>query len=94
VETAAVLRIAGTAALATAAAYGLHRLADRMERRGWIHYRRGRGGGISNAVGNAMQELHAVVEPQRARVVEMREELRQDLTGAPPSGKDAERSGR
>lgn len=69
---------AGSAALiggaALAAAYGLHRTALWMEGRGWIYYRKGGAGGVTNAVAQTLGEIHGVLEPERARHVETVEE--------------------
>jgi hypothetical protein len=86
-------RAATLALLAALGLWLLHRLATWMESRGWIHYRRAGGTGVANAVGNAMSEIHAMVEPERARIVEIREEARrQDPAGEPPITIDAGRS--
>jgi hypothetical protein len=58
------------AALALAAAFGLHRLALWMESRGWIYYRRR---GSSGSLGNAVLEVHAMLEPDRRHLVEVQQ---------------------
>jgi hypothetical protein len=63
--------------------YGLHRLALMAEERGWIHYRKaGRGGSI----GNALLEVHSILEPQQKHVVEerKREHAEERESGDPP----------
>jgi hypothetical protein len=52
------------------AAYCLHRIALSAERRGWIYYRHKRGGG--DAVGNALLQVQAIVEPSKRYVLEER----------------------
>jgi len=48
----------------------LDRLLLRMERRGWIHYRRSRGS--SGALANSLLEMQALLEPAKRHVVEER----------------------
>lgn len=60
---------------AAAAVYGLHRLALRLERQGWIRYRHhppdaGAGGGA------LLGELQKIYEPQTRHVYELKEEKR------------------
>lgn len=50
--------------------YCLHRIAVWAERRGWIYYRAKRGS--SGALGNALLEVHAIVEPSARHVLEER----------------------
>lgn len=52
--------------------YGLHRLLLWAERRGWIYYRRQSSSRAS--VGSAMLEVHALMEPSKKHVLEVREE--------------------
>lgn len=51
----------------------LHLLASWAEARGWIYYRRRRRGG-SGALGNALLEVQAMLEPSTRHVVEERQE--------------------
>ena len=88
---------AGTIALwaagllaAAAGLYGLHRLALRLERDGWIRYLRhppdaGAGGGA------LLGELQRLYEPQTRHVYELKEEKRPDREAeggepGPPDG--------
>jgi len=48
----------------------LHRLALWAETRGWINYRRRRGG--SGALGTALLEVQRILEPSKRHVVEER----------------------
>jgi len=78
------MRVLLILALVVAGVYGLHRLALWAERRGWIYYRERRGS--SGALGNALLEVHALLEPAQRHVVE---ERRQDMeedddSGEPP----------
>jgi hypothetical protein len=50
----------------------LHFLASWAEDRGWIYYRRRQGG--SGALGNAVLEVQAMLEPSTRHVVEERQE--------------------
>ncbi len=61
-----------------------HLLAGWAEDRGWIHYRRRRGG--SGALGNAVLEVQAMLEPATRHVIEERLEEREeaDASGDPP----------
>ncbi|MCL4813071.1 MAG: hypothetical protein KJ061_11320 [Vicinamibacteraceae bacterium] len=52
--------------------YGLHRLLLWAEGRGWIYYRRQSSSRAS--VGSAMLEVHALMEPSKKHVLEVREE--------------------
>ena len=67
--------------------YGVHRLALHAEARGWIHYRKaGRGG----TLGNALLEVHSILEPQQKHVVEerKRESAEERESGDPPNPGD------
>ena len=78
------MKLALVAAALAAVLYGLHRLAVWAERRGWIYYRERKGGG---ALGNALLEVHALLEPSRRRVIEVRrrDEEENDASGDPPA---------
>ena len=80
-RTVEIIRMLAVAAVAL---YGLHRAAGWAEGRGWIHYRRGRGRGA--ALGNALLEVHALVEPSKRHVIEerRRECVDQEDSGDPP----------
>lgn len=52
--------------------YGLHRLLVWAEGRGWIHYRRQ--SATRASVGSAFLEVHALMEPSKTHVLEVREE--------------------
>lgn len=52
--------------------YGLHRLLAWAEGRGWIYYRRQ--SGTRASVGSAFLEVHALMEPSKKHVLEVREE--------------------
>ena len=73
-------------AIGAAVLYGLHRMMIGMEARGWIRYRtKGRVGG---AAGNALAELHAMLEPERRHTLEVKREAerpRPDRFGDPPT---------
>jgi hypothetical protein len=78
----AVLIVAAVAA----GLYGLHCLARWAERRGWIYYRERRGN--SDALGNALLQVHSLLEPAQRYVVEaLRQERHDDdESGDPPAG--------
>jgi hypothetical protein len=80
------MRVLLTLAVIVAGVYGLHRLALWAERRGWIYYRERRGSGVS--VGNALLQVHALLEPAQRHVVEerMRDLEEDDESGEPPGG--------
>jgi hypothetical protein len=63
------LIVAGIACV-VALLYGLHRLATWAEARGWVYYRKGRGG--SGAAAGAAFELHSLARPSVRHVVEER----------------------
>ncbi|MBZ5641055.1 MAG: hypothetical protein LAO51_20130 [Acidobacteriia bacterium] len=64
--------------------YGLHRIAVWAERRGWIYYRSKHGS--SGALGNALLEVHAILEPSARYVLEERtkDDAEADESGDPP----------
>ena len=67
-----------------AALYGLHRLALRLEERGYLYYlkTKPRGGG-----GNAFVPIQELIEPQVEHVLHVRDEIREDdEDGAPGPG--------
>lgn len=80
-----LLPIAGWIAAAAAALFALDRLALWMESRGWVYWRRSRGRGTG--VGNALLEVHALLEPDRRAMVEAirgeEEEVEEDEAGGP-----------
>ena len=51
--------------------YMLHRLALWAENRGWILYRKA---GKSSTLGNALLEVHQLLEPSKKHVLEVRME--------------------
>jgi hypothetical protein len=61
--------------------YGIHSVASWAERRGWIYYLKRRGS--SGALGSALLEVQAVMEPSKRHVLE---ERRRDASEAPESG--------
>jgi hypothetical protein len=69
---------------ALVAVYGLHRLALWAEARGFVYYRHRRGS--SGALGSALLEVQAILEPARRHVVEERVKQRREgaETGDPP----------
>lgn len=79
------MRVLLYVALAVAGLYAVHRAACRAERRGWIHYREGRG--RSSALGNALLEVHTLIEPSKRFVLEerLRDEADEQDSGDPPS---------
>lgn len=83
---AELLPVAGWIAAAVAAAFALDRLGLWMERRGWIYWRRSRRRGTAGA-GNALLEVHALLEPDRRAMVEAiheeGEEREEDEQGGP-----------
>jgi hypothetical protein len=64
--------------------YGLHRIAVWAERRGWIYYLTKHGS--SGALGNALLEAQAIIEPSTRHVLEerMKEDVEAEETGDPP----------
>lgn len=74
------------ASAGAAGLYGLHRLALFAEDRGWIYYKHRRGS--SGALGNALLQVHAVLEPSKQHVVDesVREQREDGESGDPPSG--------
>jgi hypothetical protein len=65
--------------------YCLHRIAVWAERRGWIYYRTKRGS--SGALGNALLEVQAIMEPSKQYVLEerVRDDAEADEAGDPPA---------
>ena len=61
--------------------YGFHYLALWAERRGWIYYLKRRGS--SGALGSALLEVQAIMEPSKGYVLE---ERRKDDSEASESG--------
>ena len=80
------MRVAAYVALALAGLYAVHRAACLAEGRGWIRYHSGRG--RSSALGNALLEVHTILEPSKCFVLEerLRDEADQDDNGDPPTG--------
>ncbi|HJV23469.1 MAG TPA: hypothetical protein VJ570_12275 [Holophagaceae bacterium] len=72
--------------LAVPGLYGLHRLALRMEARGWIYYRKAGSGG---ALGGVLQDLEQHVRPQIRHVREVKQEQpgEEDPGGGPGPGR-------
>lgn len=72
--------------LAAAGLIALHRAALAAERRGWIRYRDGRG--RAAALGNALLEVHAILEPSKRFTLEerLRDPSQHDDDGDPPEG--------
>jgi hypothetical protein len=71
-------------AAAFAAVYGLHWLALRLEKSGWLRYR---GGGAGAGAGALFAELQKVYEPPMRHVYELKEEVRprrEAESGNPP----------
>jgi len=66
------MRIAGACVVMLLALYGLHRAMAAMEEKGWIYYRRRRGG--SGAMSSAALEVQKMLEPGAAHVLQVREE--------------------
>lgn len=62
----------GAILLIAAFGYGLHRLAGYAEARGWIYYRKHHGSW--GAVGAALSHVHAIYEPGRIHVQQLKEE--------------------
>lgn len=93
---AELLPIAGWTAAAAAALVALDRLALWMERRGWIYWRRRRGRG--SGVGNALLDVHALLEPDRRAMVDAirseDEEVEKDGAGGPKDPGRPEPGGR
>jgi hypothetical protein len=56
--------------LVVAGLYGIHRLALWAEERGWIYYRKKRGG--SGTLGNALLELQTFLEPSKRHILDER----------------------
>ncbi|HEY2152299.1 MAG TPA: hypothetical protein VGH34_15930 [Vicinamibacterales bacterium] len=79
-SASALLAIAGAGAILLA----LHRLALRMEDRGWVYYRRQHGS--SGSLGSACLEVQATLEPSKRHVIEIvrRDDFEDDDSGAPP----------
>ena len=69
---------------AAVAVFLLDRLLLWAERRGWIYYRKREPSG-GTGVGNALLEIHSMLEPDKKAMIEVREEKREeDDSGAPP----------
>lgn len=70
----------------------LHRVLLWAERRGFVHYRRR---GSSGALGNAMLELQAILEPAKRHVIEerLRDPAEDAEAGDPPGPRAAAPSG-
>lgn len=64
---------AATAVGFVAVLYGLHKVAQRAERRGWIYYQHRHGSW--GAVGAAMTEVHAIYRPGMRHVKEFTEDM-------------------
>lgn len=66
--------------------WALHRLALWAESRGWIYYLRRQGS--SGAMGNALLEVQALLEPSTRHVLEERQEehVEEAESGDPPRG--------
>ncbi|MEQ1868566.1 MAG: hypothetical protein ABL961_00890 [Vicinamibacterales bacterium] len=73
------------AVLVAAGVYSLHRLALRMEARGWIYYRKKRGS--SGALSSAVLEVQSMFEPSKRYVLEERqkESTEEHESGDPPA---------
>jgi len=80
------VRLALIATAVGAGLYALHRAAVWAERRGWIYYRERRGS--SGSLGNALLEVHALLEPSKRHVVEerRRDVAEDEESGDPPCG--------
>jgi hypothetical protein len=78
-RTELVLAVVGLVALGA-----LHRAALWAEARGLIHYRRR---GASGALGNALLEVQAILEPSKRHVIEerLRDPAEDAESGDPPS---------
>jgi hypothetical protein len=80
-------------AAAAVGLYGLHRLAVRLEKSGWIRYRNAAPDG--GAAGGALfAELHKIYEPSVKHVYELRDERRprrEADAGDPPDDPGAQR---
>jgi len=68
--------IAGLIITISATLFLLDRLALWMERQGWIYWRRSNG--TSSRLANAFLELHAMLEPSKRHVVEVRKKEKRD----------------
>lgn len=79
------MTLLGYAALTLAVLYAVHRAACWAESRGWIRYRDSRG--RSAALGNALLEVHTLIEPSKRFVLEerLRDEADEEDSGDPPS---------
>lgn len=64
--------------------YLLHRVALRMEAKGWIYYQKKRGS--SGALSSAALELQSMLEPSKRYVLEerRREDIEEPASGDPP----------
>lgn len=71
--------------LIAAVMYSLHRVALRMEARGWIYYQKKRGS--SGALSSAALELQSMFEPSKRYVLEERrkEDTEEQESGGPPA---------
>ena len=80
-----MFKIVGVIILAGVGLYALHRLGLWMEKKGWLYYRRS---GHGSATGNALQELHSILEPGQRYGAEVRKHLEikqeEDDSGDPP----------
>jgi len=80
-ETGQIMKYALWGFAAVGCLYSLHRLASWAERRGWIHYLKRRGS--SGALGSALLEIQAIMEPSKRYVLE---ERRKDDSERPEPG--------
>ncbi len=76
------MKIAFVVGLVVLVVLGLDRLFLFFESRGWMYWRRSKGGG-SGAAGNALVEMHAAFDPGARAVIEerSREASVEDTTG-------------
>ncbi len=60
------------------------RLLLRMERRGWIYWRKSQGS--ASRGGNALLEFQSILEPEKKHLIEVKREERpeMEIPGAPP----------
>lgn len=78
------MRTSAWVVLVVVGTYLLHRVALRMEAKGWIYYQKKRGS--SGALSSAALELQSMLEPSKRYVLEerRREDIEEPASGDPP----------
>ena len=78
------MRTSAWVVLVVVGTYLLHRVALRMEAKGWIYYQKKRGS--SGTLSSAALELQSMLEPSKRYVLEerRREDIEEPASGDPP----------